>query len=221
AEGVDQTRGWFYSLMAEGTALFGKTPFLNVVVNGFTLDDNGVKLSKSKKNYDPPHEMIQQLGADAIRLNFFSTPIVSGEDTPITATTVRQYTQETLLPLWNSYKFLVTYANIHDWKPDQSLVYNLRKVENDDNQWDHIPFGDMENELDAWIIAKLQQTIKEVTDNLDNYDIPRATRKLTEFITELSKWYIRRSRDRFASAELRAMETLYYVLVEFCKLAAP
>ncbi len=221
AEGVDQTRGWFYSLHAISTSLFNREAYQNVIVNGFTLDDHGVKQSKSKKNYEPYQTLIERYGVDAIRMNYFSSPIASGEDTTISDKTVKAMVQEFILPLWNSFSFFTTYANIHDWKPTAELAYNKRNVWDDTHPWDHIPFGDIENELDAWILAMLQNTIGEVTASLDAYYLPRAGRALQNFISELSKWYIRRSRDRFAAGEERALATLYYVLVEFSKLAAP
>ncbi|BCX13720.1 MAG: isoleucine--tRNA ligase [Candidatus Dojkabacteria bacterium] len=221
SESVDQTRGWFYSLHAIGTALFNSNAFKNVVMSGLVLDDNGAKLSKSKGNYTAPETMLEQFGADTIRLNFFSTPIASGEDTTISAKTLKIQAQETILPLWNIYKYIVTYAEIHDWQPKEYLAYNERMVTDDDHPWDHIPFDDITNALDAWILLKLQQTIKTVNDELENYKIPKATRAIKEFVSEISKWYIRRSRDRFVNGDERALETLYYVFVETLKLLAP
>lgn len=221
AEGVDQTRGWFYSLHAISTALWNKESFKNVIVNGFTLDDKGVKQSKSKKNYAPYNELIEKSSADAIRLNFFSSPISAGEDATLSETSTKQQIQEFILPLWNCYSYLTTYANMHNWEPRPELAYNKRNVWTDEHPWDHIPFDDVENELDAWILAKLQVTIGEVTESLNNYEIPRATRALKSLVDETSKWYIRRSRDRFAAGELSAIETLYYVIIETLKLAAP
>lgn len=221
AEGVDQTRGWFYSLHAISTALWNKESFKNVIVNGFTLDDHGAKQSKSKKNYAPYHELLEKCGADAVRFNFFTSPISAGEDSTISETTAKVQTQEFLLPLWNCFTYLITYANIHEWEPRVELAYNQRNVWGDEHPWDHIPFDDIENELDAWILAKLQNTIGEVIAALDTYDIPKASRSLKSLVDELSKWYIRRSRDRFAAGDTDALETLYYVLVEISKLAAP
>lgn len=221
SESVDQTRGWFYSLHAIGTALFNSNAFNNVVMSGLVLDDNGAKLSKSKGNYTPPDAMLDQFGADTIRLNFFSTPIASGEDTTISPKTLKIQAQETIIPLWNIYKFLVTYAELHDWRPNETLAYNERNVTDDNHPWDHIPFDDVDSPLDAWIILKLQETIKIVNEELDNYKIPRATRALKAFVNEISKWYIRRSRNRFADGDTRALETLYYVYVETLKLLAP
>ncbi len=221
AESVDQTRGWFYTLHALGTTLFESNAFENVVMSGFVLDDHGVKLSKSKKNYTEPTPMIQNFGADTIRLNFFSTPISAGEDTTISDKTLRLQKQETILPLWNIFSYLVMYANANNWKPREELAYNLRSNFKDSHPWDHIPFDDIDEELDAWIILKLQQTIKSVHENLDSYKIPKATEALKNLISEISKWYIRNSRQRFASKDTAAIEVLYYVLVETAKLLAP
>ncbi len=221
AEGVDQTRGWFYSLHAIGTALMDSPAFENVVMNGFVLDDKGAKLSKSKKNYTAPKPLIEKFGADTIRLNFFSTAISAGEDTTVSEKTLNIQKQETILPLWNIYSFFTTYANLHNWEPRSELCYNNRENKADEFPWDHMPFNDLENNLDAWILLLLQETIKEVTSALDKYEIPRATRSAKSFIDDLSKWYIRRNRDRFASGDTDALDTLYYVLVECLKLFAP
>lgn len=220
SESVDQTRGWFYSLMAISTALFKKEAFKNVVMSGFVLDDKGVKLSKSKGNYTSPKPMIEQHGADTIRLNFFSTPISAGEDTTISERTLKLQKQEAILPLWNIFSYLITYANMHNWKPTEEHAYNERMVTEDSHPWDHIPFDDIENNLDAWVLLKLQKAIKEVTAQLEDYNVPKATRAIKELISEISKWFIRSSRDRFADGEVRAIETLYYVLVETVKLLA-
>ncbi len=220
AESVDQTRGWFYSLLAVSTALFNKEAFQNVVMSGFTLDDKGVKQSKSKKNYTDPKPTVEKYGADTIRLNFFATPISAGEDTTISENTLKIHAQEYMLPIWNIYSYLVTYANIHGWIPRKELAKNTR--ENDNGiEWNHIPWSDLDNELDAWIVLRLQETIKQVTEALDDYQIPRATRTIKELIEDISKWYIRRSRDRFADGDQMALEVLYYVFIETLKLLAP
>lgn len=221
AESIDQTRGWFYSLHAIATALFEKEAFENVIVSGFTLDDNGVKQSKSKKNYEPPNTMLSKFGADAVRLSYFGSPISAGEDATVSETTTKMQIQGFLLPLWNIYSYLTTYANLHNWEPRKELAYNKRNEWNDEYPWDHISFEDVTSDLDAWILCKLQNTIGEVTTALDSYEIPKATRSLQNLLEETSKWYIRRSRDRFAAGEVAAIETLYYVLIELCKLAAP
>ena len=220
AEGVDQTRGWFYSLHALGTALFNSEAFKNVVMNGFILDDKGVKLSKSKKNYSSPNELFEKFGADTLRVNFFNTPIVAGEDTTVSEKTLKIYTQEVMLPLWNIYTYLSTYAEIHNWDPSNSLVRNERKS-GDDQKWDHIPFENIESVMDEWMLVRLQETIKKVTSELDTYNIQKAVLEIRSLIDDISKWYIRRSRDRFVEGNESALSTLYYVYVELLKVLSP
>jgi isoleucyl-tRNA synthetase len=221
AEGIDQTRGWFYSLHAVATTLFDSNAYNNVIINGTITDEKGQKLSKSKGNYTPPIDVIESVGADTVRLNFFSSPLMYGEDTAVTDKTLKSTKQETILPLWNIYTYLTTYANMHDWQPNTELAYNERNVTDDTHPWDHIPFDDIENNLDAWILLKLQNTISEVTENMEVYQVPRAIKAIKDLISETSKWYIRSNRTRFADGDTRALEVLYYVLIETCKLAAP
>lgn len=221
AESVDQTRGWFYSLLAISTSLFNKEAYENVVMSGFVLDDNGVKLSKSKGNYTEPKTMIESFGADAIRSNFFTTPICAGEDTTISSKTLKTQTQEYILPLWNIFAYLTTYANIHNWSPREELAYNSRKNLDDAHPWDHIPFDDIENEINAWIIYRLQETIHNSELALTAYDIPKATKAIKELVDDTSKWFIRSSRENFAEGNQNSIETLYYVFIEILKLLAP
>ncbi|MFB6224945.1 MAG: class I tRNA ligase family protein, partial [Candidatus Paceibacteria bacterium] len=135
AEGLDQTRGWFYSLIVLGTALFGDAPYNNVMVNGLVLADDGSKLSKSKKNYQPPQEMLDTYGADAVRLNFFATPISSGEDTIVSPNTLQLYVQEYLLPIWNMMTFLITYANANEWEPISEQEFDPYNLEHALDRW--------------------------------------------------------------------------------------
>lgn len=221
AEGVDQTRGWFYSLLAESTALFGKEAYKNVLINGTIVADDGAKLSKSKKNYVDPDILIQEFGADVIRINFFSSPIASGEDAAVSPKTLKIQTQEFILPLWNIFTYLITYANIHNWEPSEKLAYNQRKVITDTHPWDHIPFDDVENELNAWIIYRLQETIHNTTIALDAYEIQKSIKHIKDLIDDISKWFIRSSRDHFAEGNQDSLDTLYYVLVETLKLLSP
>ena len=202
AEGVDQTRGWFYSLLALSTALFDKPSYRNVIVNGLVLADDGQKLSKSKKNYTNPIELIEQFGADAVRLNFFSTPISSGEDTTISPKTVKIMTQEYLLPLWNMYSFLVTYSNVHNWSPGKALT----SVKHPKNQW---------------LYTRLNTTIREVNLALDEYRIPSATREIKACMDDMSKWYIRTARNDFANGDTEFLQTLYDNLIQLIHLLAP
>jgi isoleucyl-tRNA synthetase len=210
AEGVDQTRGWFYSLMAISTALFGKAPYKQVVVNGMVLADDGQKLSKSKQNYSAPDELLDQFGADATRLNFFSTPIVSGEDTTISAQTLKITVQEYLLPLWNMYSFMVMYANLHSWTPTGKTA----DVSTMDETSGHA--------MDQWIKTRYKETVIKYTGLMDEYKIAEATREMKQFMDEdLSKWYIRSSRGRFVEGQESALETLYQCLVGLIHLYAP
>lgn len=221
SESIDQTRGWFYTLHALSTSLFDSVAFKNVIMTGFVLDDRGVKLSKSKKNYTEPRPMIHNFGADTIRMNFFSTPICAGEDTTISDKTLRILQQEFMLPLWNVFSYFVTYANLHNWTPDESLAYNKRKVLNDAHPWDHIPFDDLTDNRDAWIILKLQKSIESVNEYLSKFNYPKASAVLGELINDISKWFIRTSREDFVNGDQSRISTLYYVLVEFTKLSAP
>lgn len=202
AEGVDQTRGWFYSLLALSTALFDKPSYRNVIVNGLVLADDGQKLSKSKKNYTNPIELIDQFGADAVRLNFFSTPISAGEDTIISGKTVKIMTQEYILPLWNIYSFLVTYVNVTKWSPSPQL----EKPKNPKNEW---------------LYTRLSYTIQEVNVSLDNYRIPQATREIKACMDDMSKWYIRTARNDFASGDREFLQSLYDNFVRLLHLLAP
>jgi isoleucyl-tRNA synthetase len=202
AEGVDQTRGWFYSLLALSTALFDKPSYKSVIVNGLVLADDGQKLSKSKKNYANPIDLIDQFGADALRLNFFSTPISSGEDTTVSAKTVKIITQEYLLPLWNMYSFLVTYANVSDWKPQGG---------------EHNPL----NPKNQWLYTRVNQAVKEVNQALDNYRIPQATREIKACMEDISKWYIRTARTDFANGDIEFLQSLYNNFVTLIHLLAP
>jgi isoleucyl-tRNA synthetase len=202
AEGLDQTRGWFYSLMAISTALFDKAPYKQVLVNGMVLADDGQKLSKSKQNYDPPEVLLDQFGADATRINFFSTPISAGEDTTVSASTLKVMTQEYLLPLWNMYSFLVTYANVHQWNPLED-TYSPKEIKN------------------IWLQARMNQTIQQVTDELDAYRIPQAMRHLKGYMDDMSKWYIRTSRADFATGKSEYLATLYQAYVNLLTILAP
>jgi isoleucyl-tRNA synthetase len=224
SEYIAQTRAWFYVMHVVSTALFNKNSFKNCVTTGVIFGNDGRKMSKSFGNYPDPKGVIQNYGGDALRMYLLSLPLLRGENANIDENAIKGQLRDFLLPLWNIYAFLLTYAEINDWKPDEKLVNNVRAVKTESHKtvdWDHIPFADPANEMDKWIIAKLQLFIREVTLKLDNYDIPGATALLPEFLGELSKWYIRRSRDRFKKGDSEAMQTLYYVLVEYIKTIAP
>ncbi len=208
AEGLDQTRGWFYTLMVLSTALFKKPAFKNVVVNGLVLAEDGLKMSKRLKNYPDPLHVVHEYGADALRLYMINSPVVKAESLRFSEEGVKHALRHLLIPLWNSYSFFVTYANIDKWKPGTSKL------------------GESENLLDRWIESSLANLCQEVTAAMDNYDLQRAVRPFVAFIEDLTNWYIRRSRRRFWKSEddgdkQQAYATLYHVLIELCKIAAP
>jgi len=208
AEGLDQTRGWFYTLMVLSTALFKKPAFQNVVVNGLVLAEDGLKMSKRLKNYPDPLNVVHKYGADALRLYMINSPVVKGESLRFAEEGVKHALRHLLIPLWNSYSFFITYANIDKWEPGNSKP------------------GQSDNLLDQWIESSLAHLCQEVTAAMDNYDLQRAVRPFVTFIEDLTNWYIRRSRRRFWKSDddgdkQQAYVTLYHVLIELCKIAAP
>ena len=207
SEAVDQTRGWFYTLMAIGTALFNKSPFENCIVLGHVLDEHGQKMSKSKKNGVDPMVLLDSVGADATRWHFYtcSSPWLP---TRLGIKNVQETQRGFLSTLWNVYSFYVLYAEIDQFNP---LNYKDFKIE---------------NIMDKWIISKLNTLVKEVDDKLAHYDITGAALQIEGFTDELSNWYVRRNRERFWSENLTddkigAYVTLYKVLTTLIKVAAP
>ncbi len=208
AEGLDQTRGWFYTLIVLSTALFEKPAFKNVIVNGLVLAEDGKKMSKRLKNYPEPNYILHTYGADALRLYLMNSPVVKAEDLRFSEDGIKEVLRSILIPLWNSYSFFVTYANIDKW----------RIPKNKDIQ--------PQNELDVWVISRLQKLIRDVTENMNNYDLQKSIDPIVEFIDQLTNWYIRRSRRRFWKSEndddkMMAYFTLYTVLIELSKVLAP
>lgn len=208
AEGLDQTRGWFYTLTVLSTALFKKPAFKNVVVNGLVLAEDGRKMSKRLKNYPDPLHVVHEYGADALRLYMINSPVVKAESLRFSEEGVKHSLRHLLIPLWNAYSFFVTYAGIDKWEPGGSKP------------------GESDNLLDQWIESSLANLCQEVTAAMDNYDLQRAVRPFVAFIEDLTNWYIRRSRRRFWKSEddgdkQQAYVTLYHVLIELCKIAAP
>jgi isoleucyl-tRNA synthetase len=201
AEGVDQTRGWFYTLHVLGVALFNSKSYKNVVVNGLVLAADGSKMSKSEKNYKDVDIVIDDLGADAIRLYFLSSPIVAGQDVIFDESLVKDIVTSVMLLYWNSVKYFLNYKEQFNWKPTEKLS--------------------SDNVMDQWLLSRLQETVRDVTEYLDQYRIQKATNIIFELISDISKWYIRRSRDRFVSGDVNALETLHYVLLEVSKTLAP
>jgi len=200
-EGVDQTRGWFYTLHVLGGALFNQKAFKNVIVNGMALAPDGAKMSKSKRNYTEVNLVLDQLGADALRLYFVSSPIVNGEEVIFSEKFVKEVTATVLLPYWNSVKYFLSYQSQFNWKYD--------------SDWKS------DNVMDRWILARLNKTTLEVEDGMEKYKLHKASKPIFNLIDDLSKWYIRRSRERFVNGEKEALDTLHYVLFEISKLIAP
>ena len=208
SEAVDQTRGWFYSLLAESTLLFNKAPYQNVIVLGHVQDENGQKMSKSKGNAVDPFDALQKYGADAIRWSVYinSAPWLPNR---FQGKAVIEGQRKFMGTLWNTYAFFVLYANIDEF---DATKYTL----------DYDKLGVM----DKWLLSKLNSVVKAVDDNLGNYRIPEAARALQEFVDDMSNWYVRRSRDRFWAKgmeqdKINAYMTLYTALVTISKAAAP
>ena len=208
SEAVDQTRGWFYSLLAISTLLFNKAPYENVIVLGHVQDENGQKMSKSKGNAVDPFDALETYGADAIRWYFYinSAPWLPNR---FHGKAVSEYSRKFMGTLWNTYAFFVLYANIDEFDATQyQLEYDKLSV------------------MDQWLLSRLNSTIKEVDADLLSYRIPEAARALQGFVDDMSNWYVRRSRERFWAKgmeqdKINAYMTLYTALVEFCKAAAP
>ncbi|MCK5084911.1 MAG: class I tRNA ligase family protein, partial [Candidatus Pacebacteria bacterium] len=210
AEGLDQTRGWFYTLMVLSTALFDKAPFGNVIVNGMVLAENGQKMSKRLKNYPEPNLVIEKYGADALRYYLLSSPVMKGESLRFSEKGVEEVLKKFVLTLWNTYSFLV--MNV-----ETSPIFNPPAP---------LSGGEISpNLLDRWILSEFNVLIGEVNEQMENYDLVRASRPLREFVDKLSNWYVRRSRKRFVSENVEdknfAFQTLHYVLTEYSKLLAP
>ena len=179
SEAVDQTRGWFYSLLAESTLLFNKAPYKNVIVLGHVQDENGQKMSKSKGNAVDPFDALEQHGADAIRWYFYSNsaPWLPNR---FHADAVTEGQRKFMGTLWNTYAFYVLYANIDEFDPTKySLEYDKLSV------------------MDKWLLSRLNSCVKTVDDCLANYKIPETTKALQAFVDDMSNWYVRRSRERF------------------------
>ncbi len=212
AEGLDQTRGWFYTLVVLGAALFDKPPFRNVLVHGLILAEDGSKMSKRKKNYPDPMYIMNTYGADPMRLYMLSTPVVRGEDLKFSETSLKETMRSVLIPFWNAYSFFVTYARVDNWRPAAAADATLPES--------------VDNPLDQWIISCLEGMIKDIRDSMDKYELQPAANRFGGFVEQLSNWYIRCSRRRFWKSQNdrdknEAYATLYYVLLRFCQAAAP
>ena len=214
AEGLDQTRGWFYTLVVLGTALFDSEPFKNCVVNGMILAEDGRKMSKSLRNYPDPKEILDDFGADALRAYMINSPVLRAEPLRFSGNGVRDVVRTVLLPLWNAYSFFTTYA-----EADGIRLADLESAP---------PVADRA-EIDRWILSMLQSLVATVNREMEQYRLYAVIPPILEFIDDLTNWYIRRSRRRFWSErgvgddadKHSAFATLYEVLVGFCQVAAP
>lgn len=200
AEGIDQTRTWFYYLHILGAALFEKAAFKNVIVNGTVLAEDGKKMSKRLQNYPDPMLLMDKYGADALRAYLLASPVMQAENLNFSEKGVEESLRKNIMILWNVYSFYEMYAGEGEAKTDSKNI------------------------LDTWIIARLNQLVASVTKAMNEYDLPRAMRPVTEFVDELSTWYLRRSRDRFKEEgedKQQALATMKYVLIELSKVMAP
>jgi valyl-tRNA synthetase len=203
AEGIDQTRGWFYTLTVLSSAVFGKPAFKNCIVNGTVLAEDGKKMSKKLKNYPEPLLVVEKSGADAVRFALMSSPAVRGEDLRFSERYVDEIVRSVLLPLWNTYSFFVTYANAAKWEAVETRRSSPHP-------------------LDKWMRAEVQDLVNRMTTELDGYDLSATCGQLHDTIDALTNWYVRLSRRRFAGQDsLDAFTTLYEVLLTLCQLLAP
>lgn len=216
AEGLDQTRGWFYTLQVLACALFDKPAFRNVVVNGVILDENKKKMSKRHRNYTPPETLWGTYGADSVRLYMLNSPLLKADDLVFSDKDVKDIIRSMLLPLWNAYSFLATYATADGWKP------TVQQAQGNIPETDHT--------LDRWILSNVQTLLAEIETHMDAYRLYAVVPCLASFIENLTNWYIRLTRRRFWGAsdqsgiseeQQKAYSTLYYVLVTFSKTMAP
>lgn len=205
-EGLDQTRGWFYTLMVISTALFDTSPFKNVIVNGIILAEDGKKMSKRLKNYPDPAKIFDSMGADALRLYMINSPVVRGDNLRLSEAGIRDTVRQVLLPLWNVYSFFTTYASVDSFVPSSSL-------------------HDSTNELDRWAISRLQTLLASIEKEMAEYRLYAVVPALLSFLDELTNWYLRRSRRRFWESDPEdkqaGYDTLLYLLLEVSKALAP
>jgi isoleucyl-tRNA synthetase len=207
AEGLDQTRGWFYSMLVLGTALFGKSPFKKVIVNGLILAEDGQKMSKSKQNFPDPMLIVDKYGADSLRYYLLSSPVVHSQDLCFSEKGVDEVSKKIVTRLLN----VVSFYEMYD-KPESTKTASKKATNS-------------KNIIDQWILSRLAETSRDISDNLEKGELDRASRPIADFVDDLSTWYLRRSRERFKGddeGDARfALETTKYVLCEFSKLLAP
>lgn len=208
-EGLDQTRGWFYTLTILSTALFNKPAFKNVIVNGIILASDGTKMSKRLRNYPDPSLVVHKYGADAVRLYMMHSPAVRGDDLCFLESGVELVLRQILIPFWNAYSFFITYARVYSWTPPKGDEFPAPKAE-----------------IDRWMLSLLNKLVQEVQTGMDSYDLNNAVEPFVRFIDQVTNWYIRRSRRRFWEEKHsvdrdEAFATLYQVLLTVAKIAAP
>ena len=206
AEGLDQTRGWFYTLHVLSNSLFDKPAFKNCIVNGIILAEDGQKMSKRLKNYPDPTEVLDKYGADALRFYLMNSPVVKADALRFSEKGVLDVVKNFILPIWNAYSFFVTYANIDKWEPGKEVVSS--------------------NKMDRWILAELNKLVVQEIEYMEGYDLQKASNAMYSFVDSLTNWYIRRSRRRFWKSEddsdkAMAYDTLYKVLTTLCQITAP
>jgi len=201
-EYTGQLRAWFNMLFRISTMLFDDVAFKNVICHGVMFGTDGRKMSKSYKNYPDPKEVLENLGGEALRLYIMSAPIISGGDMEWSDEILKDQVKDVLIPIWNTYRYLSMYSNIHNWSPETCEFTS-------------------ENKLDIWLETYLKKVAIEYAEALEAYDIPRSTKLIQPCIDDISKWWIRRSRDRFASGDTDALQTLYSAMVLFTKIFAP
>src|SRR3989344_5388027 len=221
SEGLDQTRGWFYTLHVLGTALFNERVYQNVVCHGIVVAGDGKKLSKRLNNYPPLDEVFNTYGSDVLRLFMLNSPVVAGEEVRFSAEHLRDTQRNVFMTLQNSFNFFKTYADVDNWHPKGTTLRLKGRTLRDG-----IEEPKINNLLDKWVLARLNQTIFEVTAGADSYQINKATRPIIELLEDLSNWYIRRSRRRFWKSENdkdknQAYTTLHYALTIISQLLAP
>ena len=201
AEYIAQTRAWFFFMHVLSTALFKTNSFKNVVSTGVMAGSDGRKMSKTYGNYTDPKETLETIGGDALRLYLMSSPLLVGENANFDISELKSKLNNVLNPLWNSLKFFDMYAELHKWNTAK-LIQST-------------------NVLDVWILARLNQVLAEFSTNIEKYLIPEAVRPVEEFVDDLSRWYVRRSRDRISQGDPEALSTLYTVLSTLSKGIAP
>jgi isoleucyl-tRNA synthetase len=211
AEGIDQTRGWFYTMTVLASALFDQPPSKHIMVNGLVLAEDGKKMSKRLKNYPDPLYVMDTYGADALRAYLMTSPASHAEDLRFSESGVKEVVRSVLLPFWNAYSFFVTYARADGWEAKDFSEKHIEKTE---------------NELDRWVISRLNTLVRDVEEKMQVYHLYEVVPEVLHFIDDMTNWYIRLNRRRFWSEEkssdkTAAYSTLYYVLREFAKVLAP